>query len=269
MPRIFEPEKSRQLYLDFLLPIAAKFEPEKTGPFNRAGYMESKAHYLIEAHLLGLRDRVLPLARTVVAWMEAQPDPVEGKDADGCFRVYEWWRTLGLCKWLIDGDPAVAAFALASEADWQQWDRFDRLEPNGAKLLMQDVLEFSLPLNLAARRPDVGLKLCQEAELTTKPSSAPAIVRAELMYGQWACRHLADGGKADAAYVAKGEEMLREVMSERFIANGYYTRMAMWLKAIYHDSGITQTPEETIFKAYDTMTGVEKPAFANLTSGRV
>ncbi len=264
MTRIFEPEKSRQFYLDFLLPIATKFEPEKTGPFNRAGYMESKAHYLIEAHLLGLRDWVLPLARTVVAWMEAQPDPVEGKDTDECFRVYEWWRTLGLCKWLIDGDPAVDAFAHASAADWQQWDRFGRLEPNGAKLLMREGLEFALPLNLAARRYDVGLKLSREAGLTEKPSSAPAIVRAELMYGQWACRHLADGGKPDAAYVGKGEEMLRKVMSERFIENGYYTRMAMWLKAIYYDSGVTRTPEETFLKAYDTMTGVEKPAFAKV-----
>ena len=127
---------------------------------------------------------------------------------------------------------------------------------------MREGLELVLPLNLAARRHDVGLKLCQEAGLTTKASSAPAIVRAELMYGQWACGHLADGGKPDADYVAKGEEMLRKVMSERFIMNGYHTKMAMWLKAIYHDSGITQTPEQTILKAYDTMTGVEKPDFA-------
>ncbi len=264
MPGISEPEKSRQFYLDFLLPIAMEFEPEKTGPFNRSHYMRSTLHYLIEAHLLGLRDRVFPLVQTAVIWMEAQPEPVEGKDTDECFRTYQWWQTLGLCKWLIDGDPAVAEFSRASEADWRQWDRFDRLEPNGAKLLMREGLERSLPLNLAARRHDVGLKLCQEAGLTTKPSSAPAIVRAELMYGQWACRHLADGGKPDAAYVAKGEEMLRKVMSERFIMNGYHTRMAMWLKAIYHDSGVTRTPEETILKAYDTMTGVEKPAFAKI-----
>ncbi len=264
MPRVFEPEKSRQFYLDFLLQIAMEFEPEKTGPFNRANYMGSTLRYLLQAHLLGLRDRVLPLARAAVAWMEAQPDPVEGKDTDESFRAYQWWQTMGLCKWLIDGDPAVAEFTRGSEADWRQWDQFDRLEPNGAKLLMREGLELSLPLNLAARRYDVGLRLCQEAGLSPKASSAPAIVRAELMYGQWACRHLADGGKPDAAYVAKGEQMLRKVMTDRFIENGYYTRMAMWLKAIYHDSGVTRTPEETIFKAYDTMTIIEKPAFAKV-----
>ena len=264
MPRNFDPEGDRSFYLDFHMPRVTKFEPEKTGPFNRAGYMSSRLSDLIRAHLLGLREQVLPIARALAAWMESQPAPPEGKDTDESFDVYQWWQTLGLCKWLIDGDPAVAEFTRASEADWRQWDQFDRLEPNGAKLLMREGLELALPLNLAARRYHVGLKLCQEAGLTTKPSSAPAIVRAELMYGQWACRHLADGGKPDAAYVAEGEEMLRKVMSERFIENGYYTRMAMWLKAIYHDSGVTRTPEETILKAYDTMSGVEKPAFATI-----
>ena len=264
MPRIFEPESDRQFYLDFLLAIATKFEPETTGPFNRSHYMATKLRNLVHAHLLGLREQVLPLARALAGWMESQSAWPEGKDSEESFYAYQWWQTLGLCKWLIDGDPAVTEFTRASEADWRQWDQFDRFEPNGAKLLMLEGLELALPLNLAARRYHVGLKLCQEAGLTTKPSSAPAIVRAELMYGQWACRHLAAGGKPDAAYVAKGEEMLREVMSESFIMNGDYTKMAMWLKAIYHDSGVTRTPEETILKAYDTMTGVVKPAFAKV-----
>ena len=262
MSRVFEPEKSRQLYLDFHLPRIKEFEPEKTGPFNRAGYLASRLDILIRAHLLGLRDPVLPMARALTAWMMAEPDPAEGKDTDECYRVYQWWETLGLCKWLIDGDPAVAEFGRASEADWRQWDKFDRFEPNGKKLLMREGLELELPLNLAARRYDVGLTLCREAGLTTKASSAPAIVRAELMFGQWACRHFAEGGQPDAAYVAKGEEMLRKVMTPRCIERSDYTKMAMWLKAIYHDSGVTRTPEETIFKAYDTMVGVEKPAFA-------
>ena len=264
MPRIFEPEGDRQFYLDFLLAIATKFEPEKTGPFNRSHYMATKLGNLVYAHLLGLREQVLPLARALTGWMESQPAWPEGKDTEESFYAYQWWETLGLCKWLIDGDSAVAEFGRASEADWRRWDQFDRFEPNGTKLLMREGLELALPLNLAARRYDVGLKLCQEAGLTSKPSSAPAIVRAELMYGQLACHHLAAGGKPDAAYVAKGEEMLRKVMSESLIMNGEYTKMAMWLKAIYHDSGVMRTPEETILKAYDTMTGVEKPAFAKI-----
>ncbi len=40
--------------------------------------------------------------------------------------------------------------------------------------------------------------------------------------------------------------------------------MALCLGAIYHDRGVTWPPEETILKAYDTMTGVEKPALAKI-----
>lgn len=262
MSRDFDPEKDRKFFSDMILAIATKFEPEKTGPFNRSGYMATKLGYAIHAQLLGLREQVLPLMHGLADWMVAHPESMDGKDASECFHVYQWWQTLGLCKWLIDGDPAVAEFARASEADWRRWDRFERFEPDGKPLLMREGLELALPLGLAARRYDAALELCREAGLTTQPSSAPDIVRAELMYGQWACRHLAEGGQPDAVYVAKGEEMLRKVMTERFMANGSYIKMAMWLKAIYHDSGATRTPEETIFRAYDTMTGVEKPAFA-------
>lgn len=264
MTDVFKPEERRQLFLDFDLPFYPKFEPERTGPFNRSLYMASRLRLFAHAHLLGLRDRVLPGMRELKDWMANQPGPAEGKDSRECFRAYEWWQTLGLCRWLFDGDSAVTEFDHATEAVWRHWDKFDRLLPNGRALLRREMLVGALPLTLAARRPDLGLKLCQEAGLTSKASSAPPISRAELMYGQWACRHLADGGKPDAAYVGKGEEMLRKVILERFIENGSHGKMALWLKAIYHDSGVTRTPEETMLKAYDTMIGVEKPAFANI-----
>lgn len=104
--------------------------------------------------------------------------------------------------------------------------------------------------------------------VSPKASSAPSIVQAEPMYRPWACRHLADGGKPDAAYLAKGKEMPRKVMPERSIENGYYTRMAMWLEAMYHDSGVARTPEEAILKTYDTMTGVEKPRSQGFDVGK-
>ena len=122
MPRVFEPEKNRQFFLEFDMPRITKFEPEKTGPFNRSHYLSFRLGNLIYGYLLGLRDRLLPTAQALAAWMEAQPHPAEGKDSDRCYDVYQWWETLGLCKWLIDGDPAVAEFTRASEADWRQWD---------------------------------------------------------------------------------------------------------------------------------------------------
>jgi hypothetical protein len=265
MPRNFDPEGDRKFYLDFDLPRVTRFEPEKTGPRNRSHYVAFSLEDLLTAHLLGLRDQVLPTARTILAWMEAQPGPPAGQNTSECFDAYQWWQTLGLCKWLIDGDPAVAAFERASEADWRHWDRFDRFEPDGAQLLRREGLEHALPLHLAARRPAVGVQLCEAAGLIAKPSSAPPLQAAELTYGKWACRYLADGGRPDATYVAKGEEMLRKALLARFIeSDNDHIKMVLWLKAIYHDSGVTRTPEETIFKAYDTMPGIERPAFARV-----
>jgi len=48
------------------------------------------------------------------------------------------------------------------------------------------------------------------------------------------------------------------------LQSGSHTEMALCLGAIYHDRGVTWPPEETILKAYDTMTGVEKPALAKI-----
>jgi hypothetical protein len=264
MSRKFDPESERQFHLGFSLRRMTKFEPEKTGPFNRSHYVSFSLSDLLKVHLFGLRDQALPMAHAILAWMEVQPDPPEGNDMSECFRAYQWWETLGLCKWLIDGEPAAPAFERASEADWRHWDKFQRFERDGAKLLLREGLEHSLPLNLAARRPAVGLQLCEAAGLTDKASSAPPLQAAELMYGRWACRHLAEGGRPqDPAYVAKGEAMLRKALLSRFIEGDHdYTKMVLWLKAIYFDSGVTRTPEETIFKAYDTMPGIERPAFS-------
>ena len=263
MSRTFDPERDRAFYLEFHVPRLVKFEPEKTGPFNRSNYVASTLDDLIQAHLVGLRETMMPLAQKLDAWMAAQPAPPEG-DMSECFRSFEWWQTRGLCRWLVDGDPAEPEFSRASDARWKIWDRFLRLEPNGAKILRLEELERILPLCLAARSHDIGVELCRAAELTDKPSSAPEIARAELMYGRWACRHLADGGQRDATYVAKGEEMLRATMMERFLPRGSFSKVALWLKAIFHDSGVTKTPEQTFFKAYDTLVGVERPAFAKM-----
>ena len=43
--------------------------------------------------------------------------------------------------------------------------------------------------------------------------------------------------------------------------HGVGIEQALWLKAIYFDSGMVQTPEQAIAKAYDLMPGVPRPDF--------
>ena len=110
---------------------------------------------------------------------------------------------------------------------------------------------------LAANAPLLGLKL-YEAAGPRRPSGLAAPV---LLFGQWACRHLAEGGTRDATFVAKGKDMLTASLLPKFFWEGARIEPALWLKAIYFDSGVAQTPEQAIAKAYDSMPGVERPDF--------
>ncbi len=55
--------------------------------------------------------------------------------------------------------------------------------------------------------------------------------------------------------------MLTDSLLPKFFWEHARIEPALWLKAIYFDSGTTATPEQTIAKAYDSMPGVERPDF--------
>jgi len=80
-------------------------------------------------------------------------------------------------------------------------------------------------------------------------------------FGHWACRHLVDGGGRDAEFVARGKAMLTANLLPTFYQGGRMTETALWLKAIYFDSGIAQRPEQTFARAYDCMPGISRPDF--------
>ena len=55
--------------------------------------------------------------------------------------------------------------------------------------------------------------------------------------------------------------MLTASLLPKFFWEGAMIETALWLKAVYFDSGIARTPEQAIAKAYDSMPGVERPDF--------
>jgi hypothetical protein len=67
------------------------------------------------------------------------------------------------------------------------------------------------------------------------------------------------GGARDAAFTARGEKMLTKTLQLTWYGVGI--EQALWLKAIYFDSAMVQTPEHAIAKAYDLMPGVPRPDF--------
>ena len=81
-----------------------------------------------------------------------------------------------------------------------------------------------------------------------------------LRFGEWACRHLAADGKQDAEFANRGIETLRHGLPYFFL-NGRETEAALWLKAIFWDTGVARTPEQAIGKIYDFVPGIERPDF--------
>ena len=55
--------------------------------------------------------------------------------------------------------------------------------------------------------------------------------------------------------------MLQATLLPYFFWGANRVEPALWLKAIYWDSGIARTPERAIAKAYDSMPGIERPDF--------
>lgn len=260
----FDPVGERQGWLDFSLKVETDFVPHTIPREGHTHYVSLMANSFSEAFLLGLADQVRPTLEKIVGWMEKQAEPNMSLFADsrrhwrdGWYALYSWRRTLGLCKWLSRGNNAEKHFAAALDAEWQSWQHASPKQIEQDRAERQDGLSECLALALAANVPALGLKLYEAAKVR-RPSSDQAPL---LGFGRWACEHLARGGERDAAFVARGADMLRASLLPNFFWGGDRTEPALWLKAIYWDSGVARTPEQAIAKAYDSMPGIERPDF--------
>jgi hypothetical protein len=243
----FDPIRERQGWLDYSLKTETEFAPKRIPSTAQPGYVSQIANSLIDAYWVGLSDEVRPTLRQVVAWMEDQSEPRSA--------IYSWQRTLGLCKWLSRGDDGRQHFVRATEARWQTWrqpygdsdDQEDR----------QEALSQCMAVALAGNVPTIGLNLYEAANVKRPSANQKPLFQ----FGRWACDHLARGGSRDAVFVARGAEMLRASLLPNFFWGGNRTEPALWLKAIYWDSGVARTPEQAIARAYDSMPGVKRPDF--------
>ena len=173
------------------------------------------------------------------------------------FALYQWRQALGLCKWLGRGDSAEREFAGAVGGGWAAWEQATRTQAAASRADLRRLLGEYLATALAGNVPALGLKL-YEASGVKRPSGRDGPPRG---FGEWACRHLATGGARDAAFTARGAKMLMKSLSFRFRWYGVGIEPALWLKAIYFDSDMAQSPEQAIVMAYDSLPGIERPDF--------
>jgi len=125
---------------------------------------------------------------------------------------FNWYQTLGLCKWLSRGDAAEAEFANAIKAEIDAREHALKetiaLDPGDE----QATLTERVATALAARNPAAGLNLLA----TVGVIHASELEAPVLKFSQRACHHLASGGKRDAEFVKRGAEMLQATLLPYF-----------------------------------------------------
>lgn len=260
----FDPKGQRESWLERHLGVFMRFAPHEFDREAMPGYLHTLVNDAVKCYFLGLADQVRPVLEGIIDWTESHPEP--GLHEYSAERHhwrhawdsrFTWYQTLGLCKWLSRGDAAEAYFAKAMKAE------IDAREYALKETIALDVGDEQATLTehvataLAARNPAVGLKIL--AAVGVAHASEPEAPVLE--FSQWACHHLASGGKGDAKFVERGAEMLQATLLPCFFWTANRVEPALWLKAIYWDSGAARTPEQAIARAYDSMPGIERPDF--------
>jgi hypothetical protein len=256
----FNPLTTRNEWLDWRLRFHRQYTLDAIPPRAMVGHLDKMTWEMEEAFFVGLSDEVRPIVERAIAWIEAQPEAAlsafPGPKEQWPSR---WWEALGLYRWLSRGDTASREFGAALESDWlvrarAKSGKVSDQERRERKMYLSD----RLVLALAAGQPLLGLQFFEASGVEAPPGPEE---EATLQFGWWACRHLVDGGTRDATFVARGEEMLAATLVPDIVWNGVLNKPALWLKAIYFDSGVLKTPEQVIAKAYDAMSWLERPAF--------
>lgn len=260
----FDPRSDREWWLDRFLGLFIKFSPHEYDREAMPNYLHTLVNDAVKCYLLGLADQVRPVLEAVIDWSESHSEPLlEGysKDRDHWRHIWSlrftWHQTLGLCKWLSRGDAAATEFARAMKAEYDAREYAFEKNIGSDPGEEQAILTEHLATALAARNPAVGLNLLAAVGVAhVSELEAPV-----LQFGQWACQHLARGGNRDAEFVGRGADMLQATLLPYFFWGANRTEPALWLKAIYWDSGLARTPEQAIARAYDSMPGIERPDF--------
>ncbi len=260
----FDPKGQRESWLERHLSVFMRFAPHEFDREAMPGYLNTLVNDAVKCYFLGLADQVRPVLEGIIDWTESHPEPGlhEYSPERHHWRYawdsrFTWYQTLGLCKWLSRGDAAEADFAKAmkAEIDGREYAVKEAIASDPGD--EQAALTEHVATALAARNPAVGLKLL--AAVGVAHASEPEAPVLE--FSQWACHHLASGGKQDSKFVGRGAEMLEATLLPYFFWTANRTEPALWLKAIYWDSGVARTPEQAIARAYDSMPGIERPDF--------
>jgi len=248
----YDPIGRRKVWVDIELRIQRNFAPDKMPVDGQPDYLCESVTSLIDAYLVGLHGEVKPILDRIIGWMETKPEPdrliFSGKDHywDAWWgALYQWRLALGMAKWLRRGDRAERELTAALDADWQ--GALAKGSPDqmaDARVVRRNEASLRLAHALAANAPTLGLKLYDAIGVEQIDDLEAPL----LEFGQWACRHLAEGGTRDATFVARGKEMLTASLLPKFFWEGARLEPALWLKAIISTAAWSEQPSRRLLK---------------------
>ena len=257
----FSAARQRNYWLKYGLDGELDFRPDSVSARAIPNYVHLKVGSCINAAFVGLLPRVMPTIESIFAWMREQPEPIRSdfSDDDGgwgtwLYALYSWRESYGLCQWLR-GDSGDLQLGKAAGAWVTSLVSASSEDAERASRSVRRHLFTALATALAGNAPELGMALYRVSRIQ-KPSGSDAPF---VGFGVWACNHLADGGGRGQSYIDQGQMTLSRALSKKFEQRGGSTELALWLKAIFFDTGVVSTAEDSMLKAYDFMPGVPRP----------
>ncbi len=222
---------------------------------NRIGASSKVDWYLLQAMFVGMHDEALAPIRKGLALME-EYGPPSGTEPEPPNQLYssrdkaiKWWIAFGLGRWIVGRGDGVEEFAGAADHVHQQWQGDD-----------PGPFVTSVLIGLASHRYQMVEWICQQCLSETGRLVVPEDDRPMAELARWMAKHLAAGGARDARFVARAEAALRAWYDiPKYVSWG---GLALWLKVIYWESGLTKTPAETFLRLYEVLPQIEKPDFS-------
>lgn len=264
MSNKFDPMQERAALLEYYLPNMPSFSPEAVSPSARPGYVQYRIGSIVKLYWFGLGSQVQSNLREILHWMKGnlppsadywQRDKFHYREASTSY--FHWSKSLGLAKWLLGEEPADVDFAHAVQVEWEGWRQASADEAQQDRANRQNILSERLAVALCADLPSFALCFRDATQLRSPFLSVWPMVE----YGGWASAYLSEGNTRDQTFVAKGQDALRATLLPYFEPSSAWVEATLWLKAVYFDSGVTTTAEETILRAYDLMPGIPPPDF--------
>ena len=263
MTQEFEPMRLRTQYQDWLLEFLNKNDVGSIALTARSHFSKLLVGNLVEAFLIGMAGPVRAILDRQLKGMLSVPEPQRAQfhgSARGeriwLEHLYEWRQLLGLCKWLA-GEPAERELTAAVAADWQGMQSLPEAEALEHRNERCQGMGLRLATALAGDVPRMGLDML--AACKTVQHYIPAAPL--LGFGGWACHHLSTGGRRDQEFLSRGIQALTATLLPVLLPNSSKREIGLWLKAVYFDSGVAKSAEETMMLAYECMPGVRRPQF--------